>query len=355
MPGFTNPVKTPLDVLNQSEAPPEKPAPSTQLKVQNLKVLFGLIFRDKLKELPFVLNNIENLAQHFHTNSILFIENDSTDGSVEWVQEYMTKTHQNVSSPIKSVELQSFKWGGRLKDFSTLAHARNEILKTVQVNPKYFDLDFTFMLDTDLCHVWDVPLIIDVLTALLPSYQSKWDVIFGNGVRNFDSNGFGHHYDRFAYRDHFIRWNPSQGIFYEAGFNNRLEHMQPWWDTCYMNPIDCTPTPDGHKHYSCQMVNGQPLISVESAFAGFGIYGARLLLGNLTEKDFCYYSSPLSDCEHVPFNRCLVQRFNAKLVVAPQLLIPLGPSWDDTGCNGKEPTKDERTEKLIEKVRKAKV
>lgn len=92
------------------------------------------------------------------------------------------------------------------------------------------------MLDTDLCHgmtssklsftltcpVWDVPLIIDVLTALLPSYQSKWDVIFGNGVRNFDSNGFGHHYDRFAYRDHFIRWNPSQGIFYEAGFNNRL-------------------------------------------------------------------------------------------------------------------------------------
>lgn len=62
-----------------------------------------------------------------------------------------------------------------------------------------------------------------MITDLLPSHGTEWDVIFANSMRYFDSNQeYGEHYDKFAYRDHIIHWNPTKGVFYERGHWGQL-------------------------------------------------------------------------------------------------------------------------------------
>lgn len=77
------------------------------------------------------------------------------DGSIEWLQAYGTNVTKRPSSKIVDVSVRSFRFGGGLKDISTLARARNEILKAL-LEPHYQKVDLVVMLDSDLCHLWDV-------------------------------------------------------------------------------------------------------------------------------------------------------------------------------------------------------
>jgi len=101
-----------------------------------------------------------------------------------------------------------------------------------------------------------------------------------------------------------------------------------------------------YESLDCKEVNGQPLINVNSAFGGFGVYGIDLLLRGESDKDLCFYSSPFGDCEHVGFNLCLKDRFNAKLVVASRFLIEM-----NDGCAGYA-SQDERITKLFQEIKR---
>lgn len=46
----------------------------------------------------------------------------------------------------------------------------------------------------------DLTMQVNVLNDLLPSQGIEWDVLFANGLRYFDQQGYAEHYDKFAYR-----------------------------------------------------------------------------------------------------------------------------------------------------------
>jgi len=305
------------------------PSPGPK-QVGQLSVVFAIILRDQVTQLPFVTNNIQRLAVKFKSSSIVFVENDSTDGSQAWIKNYKTKVNANMVEGINDVDLVSFSWSGKRKQISILARARNEVLKKI-FEPKYLKTDFLIVLDSDLCYLWDIDNMVSVLDDILPYHGSHWDVLFSNGVKKFEDS-YPEHYDKFVYRDRIVQWNPSKGFNYQAGWKKKLGHMQHWFDNGWMNPWNCTPFP-GRYHYDCMMVGGQPLIQVDSAFGGLAFYSTKFLFDDINQK-LCWYSSPFEDCEHVAFNLCLKDRFKAKLVVAPRLVISLGMFTGSNGCRG---------------------
>lgn len=125
--------------------------------IDQLSVVVALILRDSKNHLPYITNNIERLAIHFNKTSLIFIENDSTDGSPEWIKNYTRSTKPAITH----VHLESFQFGGPRKDFSILARARNEVLKAI-LDPRYDGTDFVILLDTDLCHLWDIELMVQM-------------------------------------------------------------------------------------------------------------------------------------------------------------------------------------------------
>lgn len=288
--------------------------------LKNLSIVWATIGRDTKGDLPHLFYNLERISLVTNRTSIIFVENDSKDGTPQWIQNYSAFLGNTTNHRISQVILKAHTWNTNRKNLNTLSRARNVILDIVSSEKQFADYDLLAIVDTDMCHPWHLRNFMDIFFRLLPSKDKEWHALFANGNAHWDSDGFGDHWDRFAYRDQHIVWNPKDGVMWKFGFSKTLNnYTQTWWTNTNMNPFNCTPLAGRHKDYDCRMVGGIPLIDVHSAFGGMAFYSLKLFQNvNVT----CRYESVAGDCEHIALHNCLREKLGAKLAVAPRMLVP---------------------------------
>lgn len=162
---------------------PLSPPPTTLLfagaakaSASTLHVMLAMIGRDVADELPWVLRNVERLADKFATAHVVLVENDSRDGTASvWKRWAANYTAQDPSR--RSVHLISFSAEKGKKDLSLLAVARNKYLEIIPPH-----VDYLIAVDTDMCFPWRVEDHLHIIDALLPYRGADWDVLYANGA-----------------------------------------------------------------------------------------------------------------------------------------------------------------------------
>jgi len=247
---------------------------------------------------PYIAEHIEKILSWrslFNTMDIVIYENDSGDNTKAVLAALEKSGKINVISENGIAAMRTV----------VLAHGRNKLLNYVRdhVNPKY---DYMIMLDLDSVMA---TLTSDMLKAAFSHDTDTWDVLTGSSPR---------YYDIWA-----LRMNPSQ-------FSSI--HKQLWprpltydcWFACERDRWRMLSRPESiHRHicvYQCVMKPDMPLIEVDSAFNGIGIY-------KVDKLDATAYSGVAridgvvsKICEHVPFHS-RVRKNGSKIFICPQLVV----------------------------------
>jgi len=213
------------------------------------------------------LQLLYDMAPLFETFKMLIYENDSTDNTVE-ILEHFKQTHpffdyisENLQTRVKTL---------------ALAHGRNTLLKHIQ------GFEYMIMVDLD-----------DVIATFKPSQikylfeHSEWDALFANCL--------GKYYDIWALRIERDKWTP----------------------LCPFQVIDYDCWEKANQYRTRQVVSqhqisipvSTPLIPVNSAFGGFGIYKVNKINGRYKGFD------GRIRCEHVEFHKGM------NLFICPKFLV----------------------------------
>jgi len=255
------------------------------------------------------INSILNLKQLFLSLNIVIYENDSTDNTRNLLK---SMEKNNKISLISESGIQS-----RLKHRTMIiAHGRNKLVEFVNSKDTY---DYMIMVDLDnIMEGFDKQGLIDAFNYDLDT----WDVLTGN-CKNI-------YYDIWALRlnktkwgnDHHKIWNKC--LDYDCwgminhrkqqGFNEMPCHIQPF-----------------QKHIPRE----SSLLQVDSAFGGIGIYKVSKIKNckyyGFTRHCSCKkYNIPLGPCawqtcEHISFHKDMIEKYNAKIFICPQLIIKEQP------------------------------
>jgi hypothetical protein len=250
----------------------------------------------------YIYRNLENLyaiKPLFSLCHFVLYENDSHDDTVSTLQRFKENhsdfayiSEKNVAQRIQcnqSLQLRP----------QIIAHGRNTLLQYVsQMN---IDFDYLIMVDTD-----------DVIVRLKPDQfqyifqhdTSSWDALFANCL--------GKYYDIWALRI-------GENVF------DREVHGQIW-NRCI--DYDCWEMAAKMRNIQIYVYNNQktiqvymPLIRVDSAFGGLGIYKYDKI------RD-CKYSAIVNGrlrCEHVEFHRQMAEKNNARMFICPKFLLNCQP------------------------------
>ena len=208
----------------------------------------------------------------FKTFKMLIYENDSEDNTVKILKKFK-QTHPNFD--YISENLQD-DLPNILSRTEVLAHGRNTLLKHIQ------GFDYMIMVDLD-----------DVISTFKPSqlkylFEHKdWDALFANCET---------YYDIWALRIEKDKWTlkcPFKVIDYDC------------WEKAHYHKS---------KHFVSQhqikIPSSAPLIPVNSAFGGFGIYKVNKI--NINENKY----DGSNQCEHVSFHKGMNNLF-----ICPKFMV----------------------------------
>lgn len=262
--------------------------------LKKYKVLFGGCARNNGAHLDKSLTLMEEMRQLFSPESIIcIIENDSTDNTVEKLQQF-EQTHNNV---------YIYKFNGLAqkvpKRTVRLAFCRNFIVNIIQ--SKYADFDYFINIDLDniLCN--------DTINGLKRCFEIEqpWDALFANSLPVY--------YDIWALR------SKQLGITYDCW--DRIHHDAQKGIPYYISKVP-------HVKAFQKTINPEDnLIEVQSAFGGFGIYKVAAIrdckyVGEIAQCEFNETTACNAECcEHVHFHYDMISKNNAKLFIAPFLIV----------------------------------
>jgi hypothetical protein len=213
------------------------------------------------------LQLLYDMAPLFKTFKMLIYENDSTDNTVE-ILEHFKQTHPFFDYISENLQLSIRT--------EVLAHGRNTLLGHIQ------EFEYMIMVDLD-----------DVIATFKPSQikylfeHSEWDALFANCL--------GKYYDIWALRIERDKWTP----------------------LCPFQVIDYDCWEAAQKYRTRQVISqhqisipvSEPLIPVNSAFGGFGIYKVNKINGR-------YNGFNGMRCEHVEFHKGM-----KRLFICPKFLV----------------------------------
>ncbi len=255
------------------------------------RVVFCGIVRDCRRNLERNLARVESLRGSFASLRIVLVENDSKDGTKEVLRQLAERDpsalvemedHGTVTLPkkMKSGVLPSYS------DYriSKMAAYRNRYLEIIEKDIGHDNLDWVVMLD------WDIEGFSSAGFFDTLGRKEEWKVATANGRKKTGWTGSAY-YDSYAVRLEGATGPCTMGEM--AAQRRELSRLEP----------------------------GDPLLVVESAFNGMGIYPAEFLAG------LRYRVAPNDDrevevwCEHVTFHRDLAQRGCKPVVVNPRLRI----------------------------------
>ena len=262
--------------------------------LKKYKVFFGGCARDNGSYIGKSLELIEEMRQLFSPESIIcIVENDSTDNTVTQLRAF-EKAHSNVFI---------YKFDGLAQKITKrtqrLAFCRNFIANLIQSNYNSFD----YFINIDLDNI----LRDDTINGLKKCFEvdKQWDALFANSQPVY--------YDIWALR------SKELGITYDCW--DQIHHN-------YQQGIPYSISKIMHvKGFQQHISPSSDLIEVQSAFGGFGIYKIPAIrgckyVGEITKCDF-NKSVPCNAecCEHVSFHHDMIGKNNAKLYIAPFLLV----------------------------------
>jgi hypothetical protein len=235
------------------------------------------------------LYKLVQIKDLFSSFEVVLYENDSYDMTVQ-----ILDTYQQIYPFVHYISETGIDKKYRHRP-ERIAHGRNKILHHIQTN--FPDYDFMMMMDLD--GVVD-NFEIDQFKHIFEHDVNTWDVLTANCNNRY--------YDIWALRIEETTWN------------NELHGKV--WPRCI--DYDCweriLKTMDKKSYLADNQVwipQDTPLIPVDSAFGGFGIYKMSHI------KD-CTYSAHLNgnvSCEHVEFHKQIREKHNARIFICPSFCI----------------------------------
>jgi len=252
--------------------------------MENYKVCILGACKNTEAYLPITLSNLDTIASWFKESRIVIYENDSTDGTVNLLQNWTSqKNHSITRHVIKENNLNN-----RFADRTVrLAYIRNTLLCHI---PPDFDYFMMFDLDDVFCS----PVKKESFESCF-TLQDKWDVVTGNGQTGY--------HDIWALRlpglIEFDCWLKYYELMGSGKYNEKDAVNEAVYNfTLAMNEIK-EPT------------------YVDSAFNNGMISKVSII------KPCCRYSGILngnSCCEHVPFQNCL-RSHGARILFNPNFRL----------------------------------
>lgn len=236
--------------------------------------------RDVAKLLPRELNRIEKeLNDIFEIVNFLIIESDSKDNT-EKVLEDIKNERNNFN--YKSLGAIESILPNRIQ---RLAFCRNEYVKEMRENKLYKDVDFVAIVDFD---IKNNRLRLNELKKLIGEHS--WDAIFANQT--------GRYYDIYALR--------KKGWVENDCFADYKKFLMS------MSSQDAKELAIWSKMR--KIGKNSPLIPVDSAFGGLGIYRQNVFMN----FDYSLLNEQIHESEHVSLHKKITDS-NGLLFIAPNM------------------------------------
>lgn len=249
-------------------------------------IICGLAHNNALQIEYFTRPLMEATAAHFIDTRFVFYENDSSDGTGEYLLRWAAaedRVHV-VSERLGEQSAIVFGGGSETRRYQMLAWYRNRYLRVIRES--YSDWDLMLVVDTDIA-VWSVQSLVDLLTNFPPSTAAafadaegppsvplpSWHAVCAQGVTRFPVR----YYDTLAHRDVWDRYH-----FHQTDF---------WKGRDAMHVTE--------RHFGDVEDSPAYLEPVRSCFGGIMLY----YLPAVVERD-CWYKGD-TDCEHTSFHTCL--------------------------------------------------
>lgn len=263
-------------------------------------VLIGAA-RSIADKLPKTLATMKKIAALWGKSSIVIAENGSTDDT-KAVLETFRKTDPDRHR-ILTLDAEANAIPARTM---RLALVRNRLLEYVHTH--YSTYEYILMIDLDgILDNFDIRSIGKALQTPEP-----WDALFANSA--------GKYYDIWALR------------------STELNVMFDCWDFVRHTQIQIRLPPEfakeiAVKQYQNNIPADRPLIPVDSAFGGLGLYRLAKTVGCVYngQTTTCSCTGLMKNivpgscfphtCEHVSFHKDMIEKHGAKLFILPSLLV----------------------------------
>lgn len=251
--------------------------------------------------LPQTLEQINKIVPLWKEAAVVIAENGSTDATQQILADYKLSASHRVD--ILTLDATANEIPVRT---ARLAHVRTKLLEHVHTHFPSFD----YILMVDLDGILDGFRIQTLETAFKPTHP-PWDALFANTKTSY--------YDIWALR------SKALGITFDCW--DLIQHMQ-----IQMGADVETAKAFAVKKYQIKIKPSTPLIPVESAFGGLGLYRLSKTIGcayngmatvcSCTDqmkviKGTCFPHT----CEHVSFHKDMIEKHGAKLFIIPSIQI----------------------------------
>jgi hypothetical protein len=243
-------------------------------------ILVTGLARDVAKFLPRELNRIEKeLKDIFEIVNFLIIESDSKDNT-EKVLEDIKNERNNFN--YKSLGVIESVLPNRIQ---RLAFCRNVYVKEIRENKLYKDVDFVAVVDFD---IKNNRLRLNELKKLIG--EQSWDAIFANQT--------GRYYDIYALRKKGWVENDCFADYKKFLINKSSQDAKELAIWSKMRKIG----------------KNSPLIPVDSAFGGLGIYRQNVFMN----FDYSLLNEQIHESEHVSLHKKITDS-NGLLFIVPNM------------------------------------
>jgi len=246
-------------------------------------VVVGTV-RNVAKTLPTEvkrLHNILNSSGHIDTVQWLLIESDSTDNTIQTLDQLSKDIPNFGYLGLGNLDKQIPERTERI------AHCRNAYLEELDSNAQYKNTDLVIMADLD-----DINNILNTAAVDSCFNNNDWDVCCANTK--------GPYYDIWALRH--PQWCPGDCLQEYKFLTEHGWHSYPArFSAIYTRMVTIPPTAQW--------------VEVDSAFAGLGFYKKEAIKGHW----YSAYESGTAICEHVLFHRS-IKKQGGKIFINPALL-----------------------------------
>jgi hypothetical protein len=230
---------------------------------------------------------LHEIGKYFKEYSILLYENDSTDNTVDILNNNKNNcfnfiSEQNIIERIKHKHLHN--------RVQILCYARNQLLHHVKLNFAHYDL-----------------LIMIDLDNVLENFNPKTILNafkYGDNWAGLTANCIGKYYDIWALRIDYRIWND--------GIHGKI-WKEPIVHDCWSQIKNDIAPRRMIQEYQKIIPVTMPLIQTNSSFGGLGIYKINAIMNATYET----YNGQFCQCEHVVFNKSI----KGPLFICPKLLL----------------------------------
>lgn len=275
------------------------------------------------------LQHLQELKPLFKDFSIVIYENDSVDNTTEILKDL------ERNGTIQLITEKGIT--NRLKKRTTIiAHGRNTLIDHVIKCNKY---DYMIMVDLD--DILKQP-IGDSIKRAFEYNTNEWDVLTGNCS--------GLYYDIWALRINKKQWSETHQAIWDTcldydvwdmikhvNYANMIKELEEreknfaYYTTTTQKILQRKILRETYvKSFQKNIPSTSPLIPVESAFGGIGIYKISAikdckyngLQTNCTCSDYDVKGDCIDiACEHISFHKDIIQKNDGKIFICPTLLV----------------------------------